>query len=173
MEMTNRWYSAPLRAETFETYPWLGLFYVRGKYIHEDIADWFPREYENSFGHKYREFGTSRNKTHHGEESIWYPLLRSNTLNLHPIRFGVYNHLFYHHMKGSWNKEDPNFKSEKTALARSEHYGYYDHYIPRQSHPLISEHCHKRLMTDPEGFICQLMGVDSEEWFNQKKIEIE
>lgn len=173
MEMTKRWYAALLRAEHFETYPWLGVFYIRGKYIHEDIPDWFPRNYENAWGHTYREFGTVRNKTHHDGEQIWYPMLRSNVLNLHPLRFGVYNHFFYHHMRGSWNKDDGNFKSELTALSRAELYGYYDHYMHRDSHKAISEHCHKRLLNDPEGFIASLMGVKPDDWFNQEMIEVE
>lgn len=173
MEMTDRWYAALLRGETFETYPWLGLFYIRGEYIHEEIADWYPRKYENAWGRRYREFGTSKNKTHHNGVSIWYPLVRSNVLNLHPLRFGVYNHLFYHHLKGSWDKNDPNFHADLTINSTPELYGYYDHYMHRKSHALMAEHCHKRLMSEPEKFICQLMGVDSDEWFNQEKIEIE
>tara|TARA_Y100000034_G_scaffold117749_1_gene157598 strand:+ start:39209 stop:40141 length:933 start_codon:yes stop_codon:yes gene_type:complete len=173
MEMTNRWYAALLRAETFETYPWLGLFYIRGQYIHEDIADWFPREYQNSWGRTMREFGTCRNKTHQDGSSIWYPLLRSNVINLHPVRFGIYNHFFYHHMKGSWDKNDPNFHSEFTVNSVPELYGYYDHYMSRESHAMIAEHCHKRLLAEPESFICQLMGVDPNEWFNQENINVE
>lgn len=173
MEATNRWYAALLRGETFENYPWLGCFYIRGQYIHEDIPDWFPRKHENLWGTKYREFGTCRNKTHCDGESIWYPLIRSNVVNLHPLRFGIYNHLFYHHLKGSWNKHDPNFKAELTVNSTPELLGYYDHYMHMKSHALIAEHCHERLMKEPKEFIAQLMGVDAEEWFNQKMIEIE
>jgi hypothetical protein len=173
MEMTGRWYSGLLRGETFETYPWLGIFYIKGKYIHEDIMDWFPRSHQNTWGHTFRELGTSAIKTHEDGKSIWYPLLRSNTLNLHPIRFGVYNHLFYHHMRGSHDKSDPFFKSDLTALSKPEIMGYYDHYIPKSTLPLIAEHCHQRLLDEPEKFISSLMGVDAEEWFNQKMIEVE
>lgn len=173
LETTNRWYSSLLRGENFETYPWLGMFYIKGEHIHEDIPDWFPREYENSFGEVYREFGAGRNKTHHNGESIWYPLIRSNVVNLHPVRFGIYNHLFYHHLKGSWNKDDIHLKPELTKFAKFELRGYYDHYIPRESHPKIAQHCHARLMQEPEKFICSLMGVDPDEWFNQKELRYE
>ena len=165
----KKWYATLLRSENFESYPWLGLMYIQNEYIHEDIPDWFPRKYENTWGDKFREFGTTRIKTHHEGECIWYPLVRSNVLNLHPIRFGIYNHLFYHHMKGSWDKSDRqlNLDPEVTVNSIPEMYGYYDHYIPRKNHALIAEHCHERLIRDPENFICQLMGVDSS-WFKGK-----
>jgi hypothetical protein len=171
MEMTARRYSGLLRGETFEDYPWLGVFYIRGKYIHEEFMDWFPREHQNLWGQTFREFGTSKIKTHHEGKCIWYPLLRSNVLNLHPVRFGVYNHLFYHHMRGSWKENDS--KSNLTALSKPEFIGYYDHYIPKETLPLISNHCHQRLLAAPEKFISSLMGVDADEWFSQKMIEVE
>jgi hypothetical protein len=167
MEESDRWYAALLRTEHFEGYPWLGLFYLRGKYVNEDIPDWFPRPYEDLMGHHHREFGTTRNKTHHDGKSIWYPLLRSNVLNPHPIRFGIYNHLFYHHMKGSWNKDDLNWKADVTVNCNVENYGYFDHYMKRSDHPAIAERCHEKLMTDSENFLCELMGVDSN-WFKGK-----
>jgi hypothetical protein len=173
MEFTNRWYSGLLRGETFEDYPWLGIFYIRGEHVHKELMDWFPRAHQNLWGRNFREFGTSRIKTHEEGRCIWYPLLRSNVLNLHPVRFGVYNHLFYHHMKGSWDKSDPKFKSNLTSLSKPELYGYYDHYISKETQPLIAEHCHQRLLDDPVKFITGLMGVDAEEWFNQKMIEVE
>jgi hypothetical protein len=165
MEVAERWYAALLREELFETYPWLGVFYIRGEYIHEDIPDWFPRDYINSWGDKYKEFGTTRNKTHHDGECIWYPLVRSNVTNFHPTRFGIYDHFFYHHMKGSWNKKDVRLKADMTKYSIPELRGYYDHYMPREIHPLIADYCHEKLMKEPEEFICELMGVNPNEWF--------
>ena len=34
----------------------------------------------------------------------WYPLKRSNQINLHPIYFGIYDNLVYHHFAGSRDK---------------------------------------------------------------------
>jgi hypothetical protein len=173
MEMTARWYSGLLRGETFEDYPWLGVFYIRGEYIQEEIMDWFPRKHRNLWGHYFREFGTSRIKVYHEDRNIWYPLLRSNVVNMHPVRFGIYNHLFYHHMKGSRNKDDPDFKPNLTSLSKPEMIGYYDHYIPKELQPIIADHCHQRLLDEPEKFIAGLMRVDADEWFNQKAIKVE
>ncbi len=39
----------------------------------------------------------------------WYPLWRTNTRNLHPLFFGVYDHVIYHHGAGfreAWSRRD-------------------------------------------------------------------
>ena len=47
----------------------------------------------------------------------FYPLLRSNRVNLHPIMAGIYSNIFYHHSCGSRGFSHRGF-----------HEGYYKHY---------------------------------------------
>ncbi len=52
-------------------------------------------------------------------ESRWYPMLRSNKVDLHPVFFGVYDDLVYHHGAGfrrAWSRADTLRASEDSGL---------------------------------------------------------
>ena len=44
--------------------------------------------------------GSMLYKRLHGKQMRWFPLLRSNAYNLHPLFYGVYGSLIYHHGAG-------------------------------------------------------------------------
>jgi hypothetical protein len=66
--------------------------------------------------------------------SSFFPMLRTNRLNLHPLSFGVYYNMFYHHGAGS-----------RRMTSRSDR--YYD----------IECEPHGEFFDDPEGFIRKLI----------------
>ena len=61
---------------------------------------WGGKPWINTAGYERRDVG-GRVLTKLEERGIdWHPLLRSNTRNLHPIFFGIYGDLVYHHGSG-------------------------------------------------------------------------
>jgi hypothetical protein len=74
----------------------------------------------------------------------WYPLLRTNVYNPHPVLAAIYKHLFYHHGAGS---RQLYFRAER----------YYDHI---DDHARVEAEIYARLVADPAKFISDLMGGD-------------
>lgn len=64
-------------------------------------GDW-KRGYQwvNSFGIRTTDVGGNLLGRLEQEKIIWYPILRSNKKNLHPLMFGVYGDIIYHHGAG-------------------------------------------------------------------------
>ncbi len=54
----------------------------------------------NDAGREVRDAGGRLLQTLRDQDVAWEPLLRSNTFNPHPIWFGVYGHVLYHHGAG-------------------------------------------------------------------------
>jgi hypothetical protein len=79
----------------------------------------------------------------HSNINDFFPLLRTNAINLHPIMYAVYWNLFYHHGAGSRAK---TFRS----IGRYLPYDSNTNEIERQSF--------KRLSKEPEAFIDELRG---------------
>jgi hypothetical protein len=51
--------------------------------------------------------------------SRWYPMLRTNKVDLHPVFFGVYDDLVYHHGAGfrrAWSRADTSRASRENGL---------------------------------------------------------
>lgn len=76
------------------------------------------------------------------------PLLRSNVYSPHPVWAAIYNHLFYHHGAGS-----------RIARSRSTVSGYFDHYIPPESHQPTEQELYAQLCANPSEFIGRLLGM--------------
>lgn len=74
----------------------------------------------------------------------FFPLLRTNRVNLHPVAGAIYHHLFYHHGAGS----------RSFSFRVTEVYKYYEHWLsdgrPSQTDLMTA------LAADPEGFIAML-----------------
>lgn len=69
----------------------------------------------------------------------WYPMLRSNTFDVHPVFFGVYDSLVYHHGAGfrhAWTRAD-------TALA-AERYGLLWSVLPDRMRALVTRRAARR-----------------------------
>ncbi len=86
-----------------------------------------------------------------------FPLIRTNKYNLHPLSYGVYYDMFYHHgfsgkrhLRGGKELKHPWF----SLLGRSKH-GYSLHYIDQD---YSWEQDTVALMNDPQAFINKLAG---------------
>jgi hypothetical protein len=78
----------------------------------------------------------------------FYPLLRSNAVNINPLLFGVYKNMFYHHGAGSYTV-DP-VKYNKGGPMK----GYYGKgYYGMKNYKSINEIILKKLESEPELFI--------------------
>lgn len=69
----------------------------------------------------------------------WYPMLRSNTVDVHPVFFGVYDDLVYHHGAGfrrAWSRADTARAAERNRLVWS--------VLPERLRPLITRRAARR-----------------------------
>lgn len=65
-------------------------------------GDWMPGyEWKNSSGKYVTDVGGNLLEILDTRGISWHPLLRSNKKNLHPVFFGIYDDLIYHHGAGS------------------------------------------------------------------------
>jgi len=64
-------------------------------------GDWHKGYYwKNSFGQNVTDTGALMLQKVIEHNIDWYPMVRSNRINLHPLLFGVYDNLVYHHGAG-------------------------------------------------------------------------
>lgn len=64
-------------------------------------GDWLDGyTWHNLNGHKVCDVGGKLLKTLRDKHVEWYPMIRSNRLNLHPLFFGIYDNVVYHHGAG-------------------------------------------------------------------------
>lgn len=88
------------------------------------------------------------------------PLVRTNQYNLHPVAFGIYYDMFYHHTFGSEHgiKES---SSPFNSLRNVGKYGYGDFYADKD-YPY--REIYAELMADPVSFIAKLGGWSVDEY---------
>ncbi|MHA1757072.1 MAG: hypothetical protein ACTSVV_09900 [Promethearchaeota archaeon] len=83
-----------------ETFPHPSFCVTTIKFWKETGCNW-NRGYLGKFLSEPRyEVGGSLQKKLQDKGIVWYPMLRSNKKNLHPLMFGIYNDLIYHHGAG-------------------------------------------------------------------------
>jgi hypothetical protein len=63
-------------------------------------GDWRPRPWTSPTGLEFLDAGTVLLDTLAARGVDWLPLLRTNTVDLHPLWFAVYDHRVYHHGAG-------------------------------------------------------------------------
>jgi len=64
-------------------------------------GDWSPGfTWKNNVGAEVTDVGGNLLGLLEGQGISWYPMLRSNKINLHPLWFGIYESLIYHHGAG-------------------------------------------------------------------------
>ena len=66
----------------------------------EVAGDWRPRPWRSPAGQELTDPGTVLYETLQDADVDWLPMLRTNTRDLHPLWFGVYDHRIYHHGAG-------------------------------------------------------------------------
>jgi len=77
------------------------------------------------------------------------PLVRTNSLNAHPLVAGVYGDVIYRHGGGS-----------EELFTRVLESGYFDHMIPRSDHAALADQLFEALVRDPEKVLEQLVGAN-------------
>lgn len=88
------------------------------------------------------------------------PLVRTNQYNLHPVAFGIYYDMFYHHTFGSEHGVKTN-STPFDSLRNVGKYGYGDFYA-NKDYPY--REIYAELMTDPVSFIAKLGGWSVDEY---------
>jgi len=85
----------------------------------------------------------------------WTPITRSNKINLHPLYYGIYNDLVYHHWAGSRNMitRADRKRAEKTGIDIED--------IKKQNHE-ASQQVIKQLNSQTKAFIDYLKGKEVE-----------
>ena len=133
--------AAPIRVENLDMFPHpCAMFFVRNS-IKEDWVD---------------KFFSGGNKTMIQQKIVdngcgyplefCYPLIRSNTVNLHPFFGAIYNHLFYHHGAAT-----------RSLMPRVVRQNYFGHYMEEEEHEKIKNEITERVKKDPEKLMKLLM----------------
>ena len=77
----------------------------------------------------------------------FYPLLRSNAININPLLFGIYKNMFYHHGAGSYTVDPIKYNSGPMK-------GYFGKgYYGMKNYKSINEIVLKKLKSEPDVFI--------------------
>lgn len=63
-------------------------------------GDWESGAWRNSKGTKVMDVGGRMVGLLHDKQVVWHPILRSNKVDLHPLWFGIYGNVVYHHGAG-------------------------------------------------------------------------
>lgn len=78
----------------------------------------------------------------------FYPLLRSNAININPLLFGIYKNMFYHHGAGSYTVDPIKYNNSGPMK------GYFGKgYYGMKNYKSINEIVLKKLKSEPDVFI--------------------
>ncbi len=126
--------AAAVRFENLDTFPHPCVFFINRKYLNNTQQYTNQSQYLNLLNKPVKDPFSDL------KLEYFFPLIRSNKLNLHPVMAGMYYNIFYHHAAGSRN---PGFRSMP----------YYSLYIRKFSTPGILT---EELFKDPDSFINSL-----------------
>ena len=143
-------YAAPMRTENLDLFPHPCALFIKGEHVQNDWWD-FGRIKENEIkcinGSKTKDMGTGfvrevKNK------KVYFPLIRTNFVNYHPILGAIYGDTFYHHGGGS---RVPFFRS-----------GSYWEKVSGK-HYELGQNAYKYLSKNPDKFVQMLRGSEAME----------
>lgn len=141
----DRYYAAPVRTDNLDITPHPCALFIRGDHIDKHLF-FFRRPSvgisKNLIGEEIQDIGTGF-KTEYEDKPIFYPLIRSNFININPMVAAIYGDTFYHHGAGS---RLPWFRSTS----------YWKKVLPKQYKESL--HCYKWLMRSPDRFVSKLRG---------------
>lgn len=117
---------------------------VRARTWAEIGGDWRKgHRWANSLGRSWTDTGANMIPALDGRP--WAPLLRSNTRNPHPVFFGVYGGVVYHHGAGSrialCRADRAELGDDRDAIRRR-----------AQANATLSQDRYERILADPDGF---------------------
>lgn len=121
--MNNKKAAAAVRFENLTTFPHPSVMFVT-----REALSWFKIEMGESSSLLSEDIydtcaGLPLNK--------FYPLVRTNEWNPHPVYFGVYGHLFYHHACGS---RTPHFRADTYYTKQYDVGKYWDKFFISPDH---------------------------------------
>jgi hypothetical protein len=151
--------AAVRRDENLEPIPHWSFCATTAGFWTEIGGDWSRgATWEQPDGHHDTDTGAKLWKTLQRQGIAWHPILRTNKVNLHPIWFGIYGDIVYHHGSGF-----------RTPISRLDATGYSHLPIPlrnfagvrrRISNTIRAQRMYKRIRDD-EHFYLALTGGDS------------
>jgi hypothetical protein len=149
--IAERMFAAPVRCENLDTFPHGCAFFAKGPWFRSiDPARfaWDDVPTTNLFGVACKDAALREPSSIYDREGkqIWLPLLRTNTVNLHPIMGAVYGHVFYHHGSGS---RDPQFRAVLE--------GAYENFADQSVTNRRSQEMYAALMRNPSRYLSALV----------------
>ncbi len=138
-------YAAPVRTENLDTFPHPCALFIKGSSVQNDW--WRFRRglaKKSLLGADVKDIGADF--TIATDKQVFFPLVRTNFVNVHPILGAIYGDTFYHHGGGS---RMPFFRSGN----------YWNKVSP--SHYKSGQICYKFLAKNPVKFVKLLRGADS------------
>ena len=139
-QMEGCHFAAPMRSENFEDYPHPCALFLTKASLERDWT-FAVKPHCNRLGKQFVDLGCSL------PIDGWFPLLRSNVYNPHPVFAAIYKHFFYHHGAGS---RRPDFRNQF----------YYDHI---KDHAKVEAEIYGRLKSEAWKFLSELMGGNGPE----------
>lgn len=79
-------------------------------------CDWTPNDWKSPTGEVFTDAGGKLCDLLTSEGIDWLPLVRTNTLDLHPLWYAVYGHVVYHHGAGFRSRVSKLDQSKRPAL---------------------------------------------------------
>lgn len=140
-------FAAAVRTENLDTFPHPCVFFAKGDYLRAAGArlSFAPTSHTNLAGYRLDDVGCGVS-VWDGDAHVFFPLLRTNRWNPHPVLGAVYGDLFYHHGAGS-----------RTARFRAEMVGYFANMLAQENAELETS-LFQRLEQDPDALLAKLAG---------------
>jgi hypothetical protein len=155
MSIPQRFVAAAVRAENLDALPHPCTFFIDGSYLRQ-----MPRGHIRLITKPITNFAGFTCDDFFFEDSVardelgrqlWYPLMRTNTWNPHPIVGAVYGHMFYHHGAGS---RSPAFRVIET--------GIYRHVVTEEQLQALEHNLYEMLCSDPERLCGELAAAPAD-----------
>jgi hypothetical protein len=149
--LSERMFACPVRPENLDRFPHGCAFFAKGAWFRQQQPEKFSWEYmpgTNFMGETIKDvtFKDASAVTDAEGRQVWLPLMRTNTINLHPILGAMYGHLFYHHGAGS---RPPQFRA---VLAQA-----YDNFADQAYTDRRNVEMFRALKRDPARSVRRLM----------------
>lgn len=149
--LSERQFASPVRCENLDRFPHGCAFFAKGEWFRTRDPERFSWEYmpaQNFMGAPSKDITIKDSTSILGDagEQVWLPLMRTNTVNLHPILGAVYGHAFYHHGAGS---RIPQFR----AIMQ----GAYDNFADQSYTDKRNIEMFDALRRDPDGYVQHLI----------------
>ena len=143
----TREFAAPIRCENLDMFPHGSAFFAKGDWFRGRAPvryawDYMPRT--NIMGSPSKDVTLKEKDAIFDENGrqIWLPLLRTNTINYHPILGAIYGNVFYHHGAGS-----------RSPLFRAVMQGTYANFADQQYTEKRNDEMFDALKNDPRRYI--------------------